>query len=69
MPQVTLSIDEKLYQEAKKAAKEGDFASVEEYILFILKDVLLDEEVSPSSAKNEHEESVKERLRSLGYIE
>lgn len=68
MPHVTLNIDEKLHKQAKKVAKELDFGSVEEYMLFILKDVLLEDETLPSSTK-EDEAAVKDRLKSLGYIE
>lgn len=68
MPQVTLNIDGKLYQQAERGAREADFGSVEEYILFILKDVLLEENEVSSSFK-EDEDGIKERLKSLGYIE
>jgi metal-responsive CopG/Arc/MetJ family transcriptional regulator len=59
-----IEISDKLYKTLEKNAKEGGFKSVEEYIEFVLKELVEDEEnVSP-----EEEKQVKERLKALGYL-
>lgn len=64
---VNISISKDLYEQAKKYVKEsGEFKSVEEFVEFVLKEVLTEEEESPFT--KEEEEAIKERLRSLGYI-
>jgi len=46
---------------------EGEFNSVEEYIEFVLTELLKEEEEEVYTP--EEEEEIKKRLRALGYIE
>lgn len=59
-----IEISDKLYKALEKSAKENGFKSVEEYIEFVLKELVEEgEEIS-----KEEEEQVKERLKALGYL-
>ena len=65
---VQVSVSKELYEKVKKYIDEmGGFSSVEEFIEFVLNEVLESEE-SPTGYSKEEEEKVKERLRSLGYL-
>ncbi|HXZ89956.1 MAG TPA: CopG family transcriptional regulator [Candidatus Dormibacteraeota bacterium] len=56
---VTLSIPKPLYEKAQRAIDGTGFRSVTEYVIFILRESLL---LKPG-------DSVKERLRALGYVD
>jgi len=56
---VTLSIPKELYEKAHGAIAGTGFRSVTEYAIFVLRESLL---LKPG-------ESVKERLRALGYVD
>jgi len=56
---VTLSIPKELYERALGLIQGTGFRSVTEYVIFLLRESLL---MKPG-------ESVKERLKALGYIE
>jgi hypothetical protein len=56
---VTLSIPKPLYDKAQNAIRGTGFRSVTEYTIFVLRESLL---LKPG-------ESVKERLRALGYAD
>jgi len=65
---VPIYISKRLYEQVKEfISKVGSFNSVEEFVEFVLREVLSGPEVSSSLSK-EDEEKVKERLRALGYI-
>lgn len=65
---VAVYISRELYNRVKKYISEyGGFSSVEEFIEFVLNEVLSEEE-SKHTLSKEEEEKVKERLRALGYI-
>ena len=63
-----------LYKRVEERVRISDFESVDEYVAFVLEEVLKavseeegeEEEVSLSE---EEEEEVKRRLRALGYLE
>jgi len=65
---VPIYISKKLYNEIKKRVEEsqGAFKSVEEYIEFVLNEVVKEEE--ELSYSPEEEEEIKRRLKSLGYL-
>ena len=64
---VNISISKELYDKIQEYIKKlGGFNSVEEFIEFVLKEVI-SEEATPMYSKEE-EEKIKERLRALGYI-
>jgi hypothetical protein len=54
---VTLSIPKELYEKAQDAIKDTGFRSVTEYSIFVLRESLL----------RKAGESVKDRLKALGY--
>lgn len=60
----TLFLPTELYQKIEERIKATGFGSVDEYVIFILEEVLK-EEAGPS---DEEEEEVKKRLRALGYL-
>lgn len=65
----TVNIPDELYAEIERRVKEsGEFESVEEYITFVLEELLKDEEEEEYTMTEEEEELVKERLRGLGYL-
>jgi Arc/MetJ-type ribon-helix-helix transcriptional regulator len=66
---VKVEIPEKIYREIEKRVNESEFKSAEEYVTFVLEEVLKDEEEPEEHALSEEdEEKVKERLRGLGYL-
>jgi len=56
-----------LYSKVEKRASEAGFSSVEEYVTFVLEEVVKEEEEYEMS--REEEEEVKKRLRALGYLD
>ncbi len=65
---VAIHISRELYEKIKKFVEsQGGFSSVEEFVEFVLNEVLSEETTAPTMSKEE-EEKVKERLRALGYL-
>jgi hypothetical protein len=58
-----------LYDQIAARAKATGFNSVDEYVLFVLEEVLKDDEDEAQAVSKEDEEEVKKRLKALGYIE
>ena len=58
-----------LYQQVKKRAEATSFESVEEYVIFVLSEVLKEEEDEKFTPDSEQEKEVKKRLRALGYLD
>ena len=65
---VSIEIRKDLYDRVKEEVErsEGEFKSVEEYIEFVLEELLSEEEEEVYT--EEEEEDIKRRLRALGYI-
>ncbi|KYH40908.1 MAG: hypothetical protein AYL32_008810 [Candidatus Bathyarchaeota archaeon B26-2] len=65
---VTIRIPKNLYEEIERQveASQGEFKSVEDYVEFVLSEVLKEE--PEDTYTPEEEEEIKRRLRSLGYI-
>jgi Arc/MetJ-type ribon-helix-helix transcriptional regulator len=57
-----------LYRKIEERVNATEFNSVEEYVTFVLEEVLKDEEEEKTFSKEEEEE-VKKRLRALGYLD
>jgi Arc/MetJ-type ribon-helix-helix transcriptional regulator len=57
-----------LYDRIEKRAKATDFGSVEEYVNFVLEEVLK-EEAEEKVYTEEEEKEIKKRLKDLGYLE
>ncbi|WP_297549395.1 CopG family transcriptional regulator [Thermococcus sp.] len=67
---VEVKIPKSLYERIKEQIEGSGFESVDEYVTYVLREVLAnlegeDEEVF----SEEEEEKVKERLRALGYLD
>lgn len=67
--EVPIKIPRELYEKIKKHVQEsgGEFKSVEDFVKFVLEEVLSEEE-EESAYSPEEEEEIKRRLRALGYI-
>ena len=66
---VAIEIPKKLYNNIIEKAKEAGFDSINDFILFVLEQLVSIETTSETVFTEEEEEKVKERLRALGYIE
>jgi len=58
-----------LYDRVKERAEATDFESIEEYVTFVLQEVLKEEEPEEMAMDSEQEKEVKKRLRALGYLD
>jgi Arc/MetJ-type ribon-helix-helix transcriptional regulator len=67
----SVSIPKSLFKKIEKRIKNTGFASVSEYVTYVLREVIasLEEEKKKNVFTKEEEEKIKERLRALGYIE
>ena len=68
---VAIHVPKDLYEEIKRRVQEvgGEFKSVDDYVEFILKEVIKeDEEEEKTTYTKEEEEEIKKRLKSLGYL-
>jgi len=66
---VPINILRDLYEEIKRRVKssQGEFKSVEEYVEFVLREIVKEEEPEQVYTPEEERE-IKQRLRSLGYL-
>jgi len=59
-----------LYERIEERVRATEFQSVEEYVTFVLEEVMREEPEEEAPAFSEaEEEEVKKRLRALGYLE
>jgi Arc/MetJ-type ribon-helix-helix transcriptional regulator len=66
----SVSIPTPLFEKVKKRIEGTGFTSVSSYVVYVLREVLAEEAVDEHEAfSREDEERVKERLRSLGYLD
>jgi hypothetical protein len=68
---VAVNISKELYELVKLRVKEsnGEFKDVEDYVEFVLREVVKDEEEDKEQKySKEDEEKIKQRLKSLGYL-
>jgi len=66
----TVSIPTPLFEKIKKRIEGTGFTSVSSYVVYVLREILAEESASQDEAfTREDEERVKERLRSLGYLD
>ena len=61
----------KLYSQIEERVKATGFGSVDEYVTFILEEILKDDEEQEkeNAFSKEDEEEVKQRLKGLGYLD
>jgi Arc/MetJ-type ribon-helix-helix transcriptional regulator len=69
---VSVRIPKDVYEGVKRRVEASEFKSVEEYVTYVLRQVL--EQVNDESSRQEayskeDEEKIKERLRNLGYLD
>lgn len=66
---VAIYISKDLYDEIKRRVDQssGEFKTVEEYVEFVLSEIVKEEE-EEFEYSPEEEEKIKERLRGLGYL-
>ena len=67
---VQIPVSKELYEKIVRRVNmfQDEFKSVEEYVAFVLTEVVKDDEEKPSAYTKEEEEEIKNRLKSLGYI-
>ncbi|MBU0532697.1 ribbon-helix-helix domain-containing protein [Patescibacteria group bacterium] len=65
----TVSIPRPLYDKVKERIKDTGFTSVSDYVVFVLRELMTEEEQDEEAFSKEDEENIKSRLRALGYIE
>ena len=67
---VSIKIPRKLYAEIEKRVKEsqGEFKDPQEYIEFVLTEIVKEDEELENVYTPEEEEEIKRRLKQLGYL-
>jgi Arc/MetJ-type ribon-helix-helix transcriptional regulator len=65
----TVSIPEPLFKKVKERIKGTGFTSVSSYVTYVLREVVSEEESEVEPFSKEDEKRVKDRLRSLGYLD
>jgi Arc/MetJ-type ribon-helix-helix transcriptional regulator len=64
----TVFLPAELYSKVEERVKATDFSSVDEYVKFVLEEVVKEEEEEKAFSEEEEKE-VKKRLKDLGYLE
>ena len=64
-----IPLPSELYSQISERAEATGFSSVDEYVIFVLEEVLKEEEEEEKALSKEEEEEVKKRLRALGYLD
>lgn len=67
MVKKTIEVDEILYNKAEKIVKENGYSTVNDFVNSVLKELVEENEGPALSEKDK--EKVKERLKSLGYMD
>jgi hypothetical protein len=67
---VTIKIPRPLYNSLKTLIEESGFNSVNDFIVFVLRDIasVTNNEADGGQLKKEEIDSIKEKLRNLGYL-
>lgn len=64
----TVSIPTILFKKIEERIKGTGFPSVSGYVAYVLREVVVEDEVDNEPFSKEDEERVKEKLRALGYL-
>ena len=68
-PKVTIKIPRPLYNKLKTLIEDSGFSSVNDFIVYILRDIASLTAIDADGQLREEEiDSIKERLRNLGYL-
>lgn len=65
---VSLQIPKDIYEKLSQRIDGTEFKSVQEYVTFVLKEVVSEEEEEEEIYNEADEEEIKERLKGLGYL-
>ncbi|MCK4272658.1 CopG family transcriptional regulator [bacterium] len=65
---VTIKIPRQLYNKLRKIIDESGFSSVNEFIVYILRDLVALQRENEDSLTPEEVRLLKERLKKLGYL-
>lgn len=68
MSKKTVSLPGSLYDQIEERCEGTGFDSVDEYVEYVLREVVEEEEEPEEEFSEEDEEKVKERLKALGYM-
>lgn len=67
---MTINIPDELFNKIKAQAEiSGEFATPEDYVLFVLEQLVADQSGEKTPYSAEDEAKVKERLEGLGYLD
>jgi len=64
-----IKVSKEIIKKIEERIKDTEFKSVDEYVTFVLEEVIRDEEEPEEVFSEEDEKKVKERLRALGYLD
>ncbi len=65
-----VNLPAELYERVKDRAAATNFESVDEYVIFVLSEVLKEDNESEKLAvDSEQEKEIKKRLKALGYLD
>lgn len=66
---VTLKIPRPLYEKLQRVIDGSSYRSVNEFVVYVLRDLLAEQPEVPSAGLSEREIAIiRERLRKLGYL-
>ncbi|MEO0231927.1 MAG: CopG family transcriptional regulator [candidate division WOR-3 bacterium] len=65
---VTIKIPRPLYNKLKKIIEGTGFSSVNEFIVYVLRDLVSIKEESKEELTKEEIQKIRERLKNLGYL-
>ena len=66
---IDIPIPAELFKQIEEKIKDTDVASVQDYVIKVLKDSLPKGEKEDEGLSKEEEDKVKERLKALGYMD
>jgi len=65
---VTLKIPRPLYERLKTVIEGSGFSSVNEFVVYILRDLMSSKDVDKKELSAEEIEAIRKRLKNLGYF-
>ena len=65
---VSLKIPRPLYDKIKTVIEESGFSSVNEFVVYVLRDLLSAKTLDTKELSAEEIEAIRQRLKSLGYF-
>jgi len=65
---VTIKIPRPIYNRIKSIIKESGFSSVNEFIVYVLRDLISMKNTDKSELTKEEIEAIRQRLKNLGYL-